>query len=49
MVTLAIWGAICYFAVTKDDYGSIYLVPAVATLGVVMAAIYSVQLALGGK
>jgi peptidoglycan/LPS O-acetylase OafA/YrhL len=49
MVTLAIWGSICYFIVTKDDYGSIYLVPAVATLGCVMAAIYSVQLALGGK
>lgn len=49
MVTLAAWGAICYFVVTKDDYGSIYLVPAVMTLGVIMAAIYSVQFALGVK
>jgi hypothetical protein len=49
MVTLALWAAICYFVVTKDDYGSTYLVPAVATLGVIMLAIYSCQLALGVK
>jgi len=49
MVTLAIWACINYFLVTKDDYGSIYLVPAIITLGCVMTAIYSAQLALGTK
>lgn len=47
LVTLAIWGTICYFLVTKDDYGAKYLVPAVCTLAAVMAAIYSAQLILG--
>jgi peptidoglycan/LPS O-acetylase OafA/YrhL len=49
LVTLAIWGTICYFLVTTNDYGSIYLVPAVITLGCVMLAIYSAQLILGTK
>jgi hypothetical protein len=49
MVTLAIWAVINYFLVTKDDYGSIYLVPAIITLACVMTAIYSAQLALGTK
>ena len=49
MVTLAIWGTICYFVVTKDNYGSTYLVPAVATLACFMAAIYSAQLAVASK
>lgn len=48
-MTLAIWGTICYFLVTTNDYGSIYLVPAVITLGCVMLAIYSAQLILGTK
>lgn len=46
LVTLAIWGTICYFVVTKYNYGYIYLVPAVATLGCVMFAIYTAQLLL---
>lgn len=49
MVTLAIWGAICYFLVTKEDYGSIYLVPAVITLSCVFAAVFGAQLVLGTK
>lgn len=49
LVTLALWGTICYFLVTTNDYGAIYLVPAVITLGCVMFAIYSAQLILGTK
>lgn len=49
MVTLAIWGCACYFLVTKMDYGSLYLVPAVATLACIMIAMYSSQLILGTK
>ena len=49
LVTLAVWGTICYFTVTKDNYGEIYLVPAVMTLAGVMFAVYSVQLACAGK
>ena len=40
MVTVAIWGTINYFLVTKDDYGTIYNVPAIITLACVMIAIY---------
>jgi len=49
LVTLAIWGAVCYFLVTKDDYGSTYLVPAVITLTCIFMAMYSAQLVLGSK
>jgi len=41
LVTLAIFATVCYFLVTKDDYGQIYLVPAVCTLGGVMFAFYA--------
>jgi len=49
MVNIAIWAAINYFLVTKDDYGTIYLVPAVCTLGCVFFVIFGAQLALGTK
>lgn len=49
LINLAIWGCVCYFLVTKYDYGAIYLVPAVITLGGFMLAIYSAQLILGTK
>jgi len=41
LITLAIFATVCYFLVTKDDYGQIYLVPAVCTLGGVMLAFYA--------
>ena len=44
LVVLTLWGTCCYFLVTKDNYGEELLVPAVATLGCVMAALYAAQL-----
>jgi len=49
ILTLAGWAAICYFLVTKQNYGAIYLVPAVITLGCIMAVFYLIQTILPGK
>ena len=49
ILTLAGWAAICYFLVTKQNYGALYLVPAVITLGCIMAVFYLIQTILPGK
>lgn len=44
IVTLGIWALINYFLVTKEQYGEIYLVPAICVLGGVMFCFYTFQL-----
>jgi hypothetical protein len=44
LVTLAIWACCCYFLVTKDSYGEIYLMPAICTLGCIFFLFYTLQL-----
>lgn len=48
LVTLAVWAAICYFLVTKDQFGERLLVPSIYALGAVMFCFYTFQLLVGG-
>jgi hypothetical protein len=49
MVTLACWGAICYFLVTKDQFGELLLVPSIYALAAVMFCFYTFQLAINTR
>jgi hypothetical protein len=41
MITLAVWGCVCYFLVTKDYYGRDYLIPALGVLTMAMVCFYT--------
>jgi hypothetical protein len=41
VVTLCLWAVPSFFLVSKDDFGEIYLMPAVATLGGVFFLFYT--------
>ena len=49
IITLGIWCLPCYYLVTKDRYGEIYLVPSIITLGAIMFCFYTFQLAIATK
>jgi hypothetical protein len=49
IITLGIWCLPCYYLVTKDQYGEIYLVPSIICLGCIMFCFYTFQLAIGTK
>lgn len=46
IITLLVWCLPCYYLVTKDRYGEIYLIPSIITLGCVMFCFYTFQLAI---
>lgn len=48
IITLGLWCLPCYFLVTKDNYGQIYLIPAIITLGAIMFCFYVFQLPIAG-
>jgi len=49
MVTLAIWGAICYLLVTKDNFGELLLVPSIYVLAGIMFCFYTFQLLISTR
>ena len=49
MVTLAIWAAICFMLVTKDQFGELLLVPSIYALAGVMFCFYTFQMAIGTR
>ena len=49
IVVLCLWGLVCAYIVTKDNYGVELLVPAVATVGVIFFVFYTAQLLAAQK
>jgi hypothetical protein len=49
MVTLAIWGAICFLLVTKDNFGELLLVPSIYVLAGIMFCFYTFQLLINTR
>ena len=49
IITLSVWALPCYYLVTKDNYGEVYLVPSIMALGAVFFCFYTFQLAIPTK